>query len=1186
MILKQLELAGFKSFVDTTRLDFTNGFTAVVGPNGCGKSNISDAIRWIIGEQSSKALRGTRITDLIFNGSSARKPVNRTEISMTLGDVPKGLRVASVPNLSDEIKVTRCYHRSGDSEFYINKIPCRLKDITDLFLDIGISPKVLTVIEQGHIQDMISSKPEERRIWIEEAAGVLKFKVRKAEALRKLDSSGQNLDRISDIVQELGRQVESLKRQAAKAERYKKYQGQIKELSLGLFSKKIRELKVQFDELEQDYKEKVEQKTQWAARESTLENEISGMKIEIDELTAALNQKRNSLHELTAEISRSEHNIELRNSQIQQAQSDKEAAAREIQQMQDEIESHSEERETHRRELEAAEEKIQAQELECEEKVRECEHSKGLMRELERELQGRESRVLELFHDLSRKKNSLTELETRRQYLSERGEKLSRELEETRGLRVSSQTAVGEAQNQNDQKAQSLEACRQEQLRLEEQLSGCKARLKENETKARAAKEAYLSKASLLSSLKELRSQYEGFGQGVRSLMSQNSRPEGLREVVVDVIQAPAEYEAAVEAVLGEKLQSMIVNSYSDTLDVIRYLNEHRSGRGTFIPLNPKSIPLKPVYLNGDQGVVGKLADLVETREEYKSLFEHLLNNVVLVRDLETALKLHSHDEFQGTVVTMEGEVIDAQGLVTGGRNGEDPGGLLAQTREMEELSEQVVHLQKDLDALEEACGNAESELSVIEESYRTAGVSVHQVEIEQTQCRNDLEQARRELERLEQKQTHLEHELSSGAGELEELSREHDILAHEIGTGEEEKEQAGAVIEELRITLRDQRQEIEVMAGWINEVNVRVASMKGQRDNVRLEIKRLDMQEETLSRRIVQRSEDSRINSERIVENQKAIAEIEESILGKAREKDRLSGEVVGEEESLREQEELLETKDRESRELGHRVQEMTEELSAVELKRSEVKIQITHIEEKAFEDFNVSLQEMLSQYDGEVDEEAVTGELTELKDKVAKLGEVNLAALSEFQNASERFNFLQKQQEDLTESIRTLHETIEKIDQTTRKLFKETFEQVNEHFQDNFTRLFLGGKAELSLTDPDNILESGIEITASPLGKAMHNISLMSGGEKTMTAIALMFAILKVRPSPFCLLDEVDAPLDEANVVRFQEMLKEMSDKTQFIIITHNQKTMSFADTLYGVTMEERGVSKVVSVHLNKAA
>ncbi len=1186
MILKQLELAGFKSFVDTTRLDFTNGFTAVVGPNGCGKSNISDAIRWIIGEQSSKALRGTRITDLIFNGSAARKPVNRTEISLTLSDVPEGLRVASVPNLSDEIKVTRCYHRSGDSEFYINKIPCRLKDITDLFLDIGISPKVLTVIEQGHIQDMISSKPEERRIWIEEAAGVLKFKVRKAEALRKLDASGQNLDRISDIVHELERQVGSLKRQAAKAERYKAFQGEIKELSLGLFSKKIRGLKVQFDELEAAYKEKAEQKTQWAARSSTLENEISLMKIEIDELTTTLNQKRETLHQLTAEISHSEHNIELRNSQIQQAQSDKEAAAREIQQMQDEIGSHSEERETHRSELEAADEKIREQELECEEKTRECEHSRGLMRTLEKELQDRESRVLDLLHHLSGKKNSLTELEARRKFLNDQGEKLAREREETRGQMESAQAAVGEAQSQHDQKNQDLETRKQEHLRLQERLGECKEQLKDGEEKAHAAKEVYLSKASLLGSLKELRNQYEGFGQGVRSLMSQNSRPDGLREVVVDVIQTPAEYEKAVEAVLGEKLQSMIVNSYSDTLGVIRYMNEHHSGRGSFIPLNPKSIPLKPVYLNGDTGVVGKLADLVETREEYKSVFDHLLNNVVLVRDLETALKLHGNSEFEGTVVTLDGEVIDAQGLVTGGRNGEDPGGLLSQTREMEELGGQVADLQKDLEQLEEANRNAENEFSAVEESHRAAGVSVHQVDIEQTQCRNNLEQAQKELERLEQKQSHLEHELSSGARELEELTQGFDSLTHEIRTGEEEKEQTEAVVEDLRVTLRDQRQEIEVMAGWINEVNVKIASMKGRRDNVRLEIKRLDLQEENLNQRIAQRSEDSRINSEKIGENQKAITEIEQGILDKVREKDRLSEEVVREEEGLREKEETQEAKNRESRELVHRIQEMTEEVSAVELKRSEVKIQISHIEEKVFEDFNVSLQEMLNQYDGEVDEEAVTGELNELKEKVAKLGEVNLAALSEYQQASERFTFLQKQQEDLADSIRALHETIEKIDQTTRKLFKETFEQVNEHFQDNFKRLFLGGKAELSLTDPDNILESGIDITASPLGKSMHNITLLSGGEKTMTAIALMFAILKVRPSPFCLLDEVDAPLDEANVVRFQEMLKEMSDKTQFILITHNQKTMSFADTLYGVTMEERGVSKVVSVHLNQAA
>jgi chromosome segregation protein len=576
----------------------------------------------------------------------------------------------------------------------------------------------------------------------------------------------------------------------------------------------------------------------------------------------------------------------------------------------------------------------------------------------------------------------------------------------------------------------------------------------------------------------------------------------------------------------------------------------------------------------------------VETREEYKSVFDHLLNNVVLVRDLETALKLHGNSEFEGTVVTLEGEVIDGQGLVTGGRNGEDPGGLLSQTREMEELGGQVADLQKDLERIEEANHNAENEVSAVEESYRTAGASVHEVDIEQTQCRNDLEQAQKELERLGQKKAHLEYELSSGVRELEELTGEFDTLTHDIRVGEEEKEQTEGVVEGLRITLRDQRQEIEVMAGWINEVNVKIASMKGQRDNVQLEIKRLDLQEANLNQRIEKRSEDSRVNSERITDNQKAIAEIEQGILEKVREKDRLSGEVVGEEEGLRGQEETLEAKDRESRGLGHKIQELTEEVSAVDLKRSEVKIQISHIEEKAFEDFNVSLQEMLNQYDGEVDEETVTEELNQLKAKVAKLGEVNLAALSEYQVASERYNFLQKQLEDLADSIRALHETIEKIDQTTRKLFKETFEQVNEHFKDNFKRLFLGGKAELTLTDPENILESGIDITASPLGKSMSNITLLSGGEKTMTAIALMFAILKVRPSPFCLLDEVDAPLDEANVIRFQEMLKEMSDKTQFIIITHNQKTMSFADTLYGVTMEERGVSKVVSVNLNQAA
>jgi len=1189
MILKNLELTGFKSFVDCTRLDFTKGFTAVVGPNGCGKSNISDAIRWVIGEQSSKSLRGTRITDLIFNGSQSRKPFNRAEITMTLGDVPQGLRIANIQNLSEDITVTRCYHRSGESEFYINKIPCRLKDITDLFLDIGISPKVLTVIEQGHIQDIVTSKPEDRRIWIEEAAGVLKFKVRKNEALRKLEAAGQNLDRISDLIQELGRQVESLKRQAAKAERYKRFQSEIKELSLSLFSKRYRRSETELAAVEADLKIKNEQKTQWAARSATLENQIVELKIKIDERVDALNQQRETVHRLSADISRNEHDIDLKNAQVEQAQKDLEAAGLEVARMNEEIASHHREAESQKSELEKVTAEIHSQEEGRAEKDRAREYGKSALTELEEQLEESESQLLGLQQRISQKKNELTALATRQQFLQDRQGKLDRERvgvqEETEAVRA----LVDQAQELYHQNSRSFEVRQTERVQVQNQTAETKERFKIREEQFQSAREVYSEQSSLLNSLRKLRKKFEGFDDGVKALMNGaneeggGKRPTGLREVLVDVVHAPAEFEKALEAVMGDKLQSVIVNSYDDSIAAIRYLNENRSGRGSFVPLQPKSVPMGPLHLNGNPDIVGKLLDFIQTPDEYRPVFEHLLDHVVVVRNLETAMYLHAKDDFHGTVVTLNGEVIDAQGVVSGGARGDDTLGLLAQNRKIEELTDQVEALHQELQYCDGEKQKAAAELAGLETTGESLGSAVHEAEIARAQSLKDLEQSQKDLQRLQEKTEILNMEQSSGRQELEELSLHHETLNYECLAAGQELGDAETRQTEQRQAVIARRADLEQQTAVISALNVGIAELKGRQENISLEIKGLALRQENLTHRIEQRQTASRNNSLKIEECREAIGVIEKNILELARRKDGLSEEISRAEEILREKEETLDTEEQESRQLGKRVQEITEGIAQVELQRSEKKMQMVHVEERAWEDFNVPLEEMLKHFSTEIDEDEVAAQVTELKAKIAKLGEVNLAALSDYQQTNERFLFLQKQQEDLAESIMALHRTIDKIDKTTTKLFQDTFDQVNEQFKGMFARLFQGGKAELSLVDPDNPLESGIEITASPLGKKMHNITLLSGGEKTMTAIALIFSILKVRPSPFCLLDEVDAPLDEANVIRFQELLKEMSANTQFIIITHNQKTMSFANTLYGVTMEEQGVSKVVSVTLN---
>ena len=1187
MLLKSLELDGFKSFVDGTHIDFTSGLTAIVGPNGCGKSNVSDAIRWVIGEQSSKSLRGTKSEDLIFNGSSTRKPVNRAEISLTLSRVPQGIRIANVPNVADEVKVTRCYHRSGESEFYINQVPCRLKDITDFLLDVGISPKVLSVIEQGHIQDIIASKPENRRILIEEAAGILKFKHRKNEALRKLDASTQNLERITDIVQELGRQAESLKRQAAKAERYKKFQGEIKELSLKLFAKKIRQYTADLKVIGEEFSAQTENKTAKNTRASFLDNQITQLNIEIEETLGLLNEKKEGVYQLTNKISKNEHTIELKKSQINQAETDIRSAKNDVTQLQKEIVDQSNEAQNQRAQLGTLSEEISTEEHKLTEESRILEEKKEYLNAIENEVKEGSAQSLELLHDISKKKSDLAALESQSDSLRHRDQKLSTDYEETSSLREEFLVSLNQSNAIVQEKSEHLEELKNNRQLLYQKTEQKRQQLTSETNLLDTLKEDYLTQSSLLTSLKELRNKFEGFEDGVRSLMNHNEnggRLKGLRRVLADVLKTPVKYEAAITAALGEKLQGVIVNSYDDSVEAITYLKENSSGRSSFIPLNMKENQDPPVYLNGNPGILGKALNFIECEEEYQQVIEMLLRNVVLVTDLSTAVQVFQNPEFNGTVVTQNGEMIDSQGMVFGGSVDEkSTSNLLSQNREMEELATKTNQLNENYKTALKISDENKNSLEKMELKLAEENQAIHQVELALNDSRNELEQHRKEIERLESKLSLIKQEQSDGKKGMSELNLRKESLVSEIENSDLKRNQLEEALNLLQQKLNSCKVALEEKFDGIGNIKVQIASLKGKKENTLTEINRLELQQDNHRHQIRKRENDTEESQQKIDETQQTIKIVEKGILHDVREKDRLEEEVITDEENLREKEESVKEMEKESKDLSRNIQELTETISKIELKQSEIKIQRAHIEERTFEDFNVGLTELLNRPAEEFDVKEVEQATRELKEKIGRMGEVNLAALSDFRTTNERYLFLKTQQDDLADSIHLLHQTIERINRTTKQRFLDTFEKVNEKFKETFAHLFRGGKAELSLTDKSNPLESGVEISANPLGKRMQNLTLLSGGEKAMTAIALVFSVFKVRPSPFCLLDEVDAPLDEANVVRFQEMLKQMSEKTQFILITHNQKTMSFADVLYGITMEERGVSKAVSVNLN---
>ena len=1187
MLLKSLELDGFKSFVDGTHIDFTSGLTAIVGPNGCGKSNVSDAIRWVIGEQSSKSLRGTKSEDLIFNGSSTRKPVNRAEISLTLSRVPQGIRIANVPNVADEVKVTRCYHRSGESEFYINQVPCRLKDITDFLLDVGISPKVLSVIEQGHIQDIIASKPENRRILIEEAAGILKFKHRRNEALRKLDASTQNLERITDIVQELGRQAESLKRQAAKAERYKKFQGEIKELSLKLFAKKIRQYTADLKVIGEEFSAQTKNKTAKNTRASFLDNQITQLNIEIEETLGLLNEKKEGVYQLTNKISKNEHTIELKKSQINQAETDIRSAKNNVTQLQKEIVDQSNEAQNQRAQLGTLSEEISTEEHKLTEESRILEEKKEYLNAIENEVKEGSAQSLELLHDISKKKSDLAALESQSDSLRHRDQKLSTDYEETSSLREEFLVSLNQSNAIVQEKSEHLEELKNNRQLLYQKTEQKRQQLTSETNLLDTLKEDYLTQSSLLTSLKELRNKFEGFEDGVRSLMNHNEnggRLKGLRRVLADVLKTPVKYEAAITAALGEKLQGVIVNSYDDSVEAITYLKENSSGRSSFIPLNMKENQDPPVYLNGNPGILGKALNFIECEEEYQQVIEMLLRNVVLVTDLSTAVQVFQNPEFNGTVVTQNGEMIDSQGMVFGGSVDEkSTSNLLSQNREMEELATKTNQLNENYKTALKISDENKNSLEKMELKLEEENQAIHQVELALNDSRNELEQHRKEIERLESKLSLIKQEQSDGKKGMSELNLRKESLVSEIENSDLKRNQLEEALNLLQQKLNSCKVALEEKSDGIGNIKVQIASLKGKKENTLTEINRLELQQDNHRHQIRKRENDTKESQQKIDETQQTIKIVEKGILHDVREKDRLEEEVITDEENLREKEESVKEMEKESKDLSRNIQELTETISKIELKQSEIKIQRAHIEERTFEDFNVGLTELLNRPAEEFDVKEVEQATRELKEKIGRMGEVNLAALSDFRTTNERYLFLKTQQDDLADSIHLLHQTIERINRTTKQRFLDTFEKVNEKFKETFAHLFRGGKAELSLTDKSNPLESGVEISANPLGKRMQNLTLLSGGEKAMTAIALVFSVFKVRPSPFCLLDEVDAPLDEANVVRFQEMLKQMSENTQFILITHNQKTMSFADVLYGITMEERGVSKAVSVNLN---
>ncbi|MEE8483233.1 MAG: chromosome segregation protein SMC [Nitrospinota bacterium] len=1183
MYFKKIEMTGFKSFVDHTSITFGEGITAIVGPNGCGKSNISDAIRWVLGEQRPKFLRGAKMEDFIFSGSASRKPSGMAEVAITISNVAG---IISKPELAefDEVTVSRRLYRSGESEYMINRTLCRLKDIVDVFLDTGISTRAFSIIEQDQVQRIVTSKPENRRFIIEEAAGIMKYKNRRHVANNKLEGSRLNLERVNDIISELERQKNSLKRQASKAERYRKYEAEFIQQMLAVSADEWKELKSSESTLTAELERLEEVRTSFKTDISARQNHLFSLQTSINDLSEKLSQQKEESYRLESLVERNEGKIKLFAVQNDEALLNVEKLSNEVKTLDGRLEETQAALVEKGGELEDIHVEIEGKRREVELKKKEAQNGQAEIEQAATLAASGERELADALNQASGLQTGLASCKTRVEMLQRREEKINAEKDEAisalREIRARKEEMENELLSRNRRYAE----LKSEYEALNDECKNLISARDAKQTQLSETKMEMAQKSARLESLKEVERSHEGYQDGTRSLLEMEDGEAGisakLRGTLLDRIKVNQDFEAAIELVLGERLQALIVNDYGDATAALNHLKGEKLGRATFL-ITGTHMGNEPERedLGSHDGVIGYASDMIEADDEIKPFVARLLRDVVLVNDIDAAVTLHREKRF--TCVTPHGDVIDRWGVVSGGSLEKSAGGILERKRAMEELAfaasedeKTVSTLQAEFDALSARLGETETargeKEGLIKDDERLLiheGKDLQSLEDEIGRHESRIETFKAEIDTIEVEKESLLGEIGTMKKEMEEVSARKEKLGAEIKAVFEKRAQA------------ESRQ--KGLAEAAQTAELELASLNADRSMASAEKERMEKSLSELSDRLKSIKDDIEANVRKEKSLEEETTRLKEDIHNTLEKRHSISQNLTKVSELLGASRAEMENKEAELNNSNASLEQTVELLNNAKIQFSETSMRLTNLIERT-DEHDIS-QERIETFDTEgLDMEECRQRLGFLKERLSKMGDVNLSAIDDFGQVSERLTFLTTQRDDLVESINDIRRTIEKIDRTTHKLFEETFVKIRENFRGVFKKLFNGGEADMFLTNEDNLMESGLEIYVRPPGKRRQNINLLSAGEKAMTAVSILFSVFMEKSSPFCLLDEVDAPLDDANIGRFKLMLDEFADRTQFLVITHNQKTMSFADRLYGITMQEPGISKVLSVDL----
>ena len=1195
MRIKKLELIGFKSFKDRTVIHFDEGITGVVGPNGCGKSNIVDALVWVMGEMSAKDLRGSQMTDVIFAGADGYAPLGLCEVSLTLendgGPFPvKYLKYS-------EIMVTRRLHRSGEGEYFINKEPARLRDVQEIFMDTGAGAKGFSIIQQGMIGKIITAKPEDRKHLIEEAAGITKFKARKKESIRKLQSTDQNLVRLQDILGELKRQMDSLQRQAQRAERYRNIKRQIEDLDLWNSSKQYVDLKTAADEAQRIFNEAQSSEVEGEARLTSLFTEFETLKLQILEKEKSVEVLQQQVFERQTSTQKKEMEIQELKFEIEQARRNEMMTGNLVSESQARLEL------------------LTRDQVQYQESVADLEADairlKSEFETLNAQFQEHQSRVISVDEELTVKRRELIAMGQASSALDAKIQSVEGQVSRLNDQEAEGQTQLEEVrlQVQDIEKRRHRvqnELDRERQLQLDlsndvESFEANKRVLTESVQTKRAEMDEYKDNlnevASRLYGLENLANNFEGFEEGVKTVMLWKKQKQiemhadgnvsefETMQPVSEVVQVPGEYEVAMEAALGSRLQTILTPDHGKSVEALDYLKNQKQGRSSFYQFeNLDFVPDKNP--EGAPGVKALLKDVVTAAEKFQPAVQKLLGQIAVVENINQALELKPN--YPGwTFVTQEGDVLDSFGILTGGSQENLESGLLKRNREIKELSERKTEWAGKLALAQAAFKKTEEQLLNVVTDFEGAQKRKTEQEIKVAELKKDLERAQNEyenakhsLERFERDHRRLLEQIESQNNQLSDFrSQLMDLTAR--------RQELEADVAEKDAELQTTRRGIDGLQSQVTDLQVSSATKNQEWQSTLKQLELVTRQVNDLQGQLSRMSEESELYSDQMHEStiklEEEKLEFEKSMRLVEEMRQQLAqsrNEFEVESTRLRA---IEEERNSAQSQKNNRIQAMSE----AQLKLDQAKLKEQYLLDQVREKYMRDLAEIAPQIASEEKDPAtVETELAELKEKISKIGEVNLSAIGEFEETSKRYEFLNKQHQDLIDAQEQLRKVIDRINRICSKRFKETYDQVNERFTKVFPVLFGGGEAKLELHEDPERGEMGIEIIAKPPGKKMQNVTLMSGGEKALTAVALVFSIFLVKPSPYCLLDEVDAPLDDANVFRFNDLVREMAKRSQIIVVTHNKHTMEVAKKLYGVTMQEKGVSTMVSVNLTDGA